>query len=162
MVTCPNCGKNTPHGKFCEHCGAQLITLQQPAQLYQNSPVNKEPIVVSEFPNYTRSFKFSKLFYLVIIVDLILTVLFTWILGGELFSGKYPHSNLINSYCVIFLSINFVLDLVYIHTIWKPANRIDIRYCWIKGIAGLLGIFTIIPGLYFLIIAILMHRAYKK
>ena len=24
MVICPNCGKNTPEGKFCEHCGANI------------------------------------------------------------------------------------------------------------------------------------------
>jgi TM2 domain-containing membrane protein YozV len=24
MVICPNCGKNTPEGKFCESCGAAL------------------------------------------------------------------------------------------------------------------------------------------
>ncbi len=34
IVTCPNCQKNTPEGKFCEHCGASLLTtqaFQQPA-----------------------------------------------------------------------------------------------------------------------------------
>ncbi len=24
MAICPNCGKNTPEGKFCEHCGANI------------------------------------------------------------------------------------------------------------------------------------------
>lgn len=34
IVTCPNCGKDTPDGKFCEHCGASVQTtqtFQQPA-----------------------------------------------------------------------------------------------------------------------------------
>lgn len=34
MATCPNCGKSTPEGKFCEHCGASMQTtqtFQQPA-----------------------------------------------------------------------------------------------------------------------------------
>jgi len=29
MVICPNCGKNTPEGKFCESCGASISA--QPA-----------------------------------------------------------------------------------------------------------------------------------
>lgn len=36
MSICPNCGKNTPEGKFCEFCGASLqanpIPLTTPAQ----------------------------------------------------------------------------------------------------------------------------------
>jgi len=27
IVICPNCGKNTPEGKFCEHCGARVDVL---------------------------------------------------------------------------------------------------------------------------------------
>jgi len=33
IVICPNCGKETPEGKFCEHCGASVqttLTFQQP------------------------------------------------------------------------------------------------------------------------------------
>ncbi len=47
IVICPNCGKNTPEGKFCEHCGASVQktqTFQQPAQ--GTAPVqNKNPIL---------------------------------------------------------------------------------------------------------------------
>ena len=28
MVICPNCGTNTPEGRFCERCGAQLVAAQ--------------------------------------------------------------------------------------------------------------------------------------
>jgi len=33
MPICPNCGKNTPEGKFCENCGASLeiVKILQPA-----------------------------------------------------------------------------------------------------------------------------------
>ena len=37
MVTCPNCGKNTPEGKFCEHCGA-LLQIYQPPVVIPPSP----------------------------------------------------------------------------------------------------------------------------
>ena len=33
IVICPNCGKETPEGKFCESCGASVqttLTFQQP------------------------------------------------------------------------------------------------------------------------------------
>ncbi|NMB80139.1 MAG: zinc ribbon domain-containing protein [Methanomicrobiales archaeon] len=45
MATCPNCGKSTPEGKFCEHCGASMQsaqTFQQPAPaqpVYTPQPV---------------------------------------------------------------------------------------------------------------------------
>ncbi len=35
IVICPNCGKETPEGKFCESCGASVQTtqtFQQPSQ----------------------------------------------------------------------------------------------------------------------------------
>lgn len=34
MVICPNCKKETPEGKFCEHCGGVLQT----AQTFQQPP----------------------------------------------------------------------------------------------------------------------------
>ena len=50
IVICPNCGKNTPDGKFCEHCGASVQTPQmfrQPQDLQteygrQSSIVKRE------------------------------------------------------------------------------------------------------------------------
>jgi uncharacterized membrane protein YvbJ len=32
MVICPNCGKNTPEGKFCEQCGANISALPPDTQ----------------------------------------------------------------------------------------------------------------------------------
>jgi hypothetical protein len=37
MVICPHCGKNTPEGKFCEHCGAN-ISAPPPVQQNQVMP----------------------------------------------------------------------------------------------------------------------------
>jgi hypothetical protein len=39
IVVCPNCGKNTPEGKFCEHCGASLQTPQTFQQPPAQQPV---------------------------------------------------------------------------------------------------------------------------
>ena len=36
MAICPNCGKNTPEGKFCEHCGAVLQSVQVQAPSYES------------------------------------------------------------------------------------------------------------------------------
>jgi TM2 domain-containing membrane protein YozV len=47
MVICPNCGKNTPEGKFCEHCGASVQTtqtFQQPPPL--DRAYTPQPVVV--------------------------------------------------------------------------------------------------------------------
>ena len=39
IVICPNCGKNTPEGKFCEQCGASVQTTQTFQQ-----PVAQQPV----------------------------------------------------------------------------------------------------------------------
>ena len=43
IVICPNCGKDTPEGKFCEHCGASV----QITQTFQQ-PVAQQPVYASQ------------------------------------------------------------------------------------------------------------------
>ncbi len=43
IVICPNCGKNTPEGKFCEHCGASVGTTQTFQQ-----PVVQQPVYTQQ------------------------------------------------------------------------------------------------------------------
>ena len=43
IVICPNCGKNTPEGKFCEQCGASVQTTQTFQQ-----PVVQQPAAAKE------------------------------------------------------------------------------------------------------------------
>ena len=37
MVICPNCGTNTPEGRFCERCGSRLNTILNFTQEYCNT-----------------------------------------------------------------------------------------------------------------------------
>ena len=43
IVICPNCGKNTPEGKFCESCGASVQTTQTFQQ-----PVAQQPVYTQQ------------------------------------------------------------------------------------------------------------------
>ena len=43
IVICPNCGKETPEGKFCEHCRASVQT----AQTFQQ-PVAQQPVYTQQ------------------------------------------------------------------------------------------------------------------
>jgi len=43
IVICPNCGKNTPEGKFCESCGASVQTTQTFQQ-----PVAQQPVYAQQ------------------------------------------------------------------------------------------------------------------
>ncbi|NMB80136.1 MAG: hypothetical protein GYA23_13690 [Methanomicrobiales archaeon] len=47
MVVCPQCGKTTPEGRFCEHCGASLQSVHVAAvsssETQQAFPVQKAP-----------------------------------------------------------------------------------------------------------------------
>jgi TM2 domain-containing membrane protein YozV len=48
IVICPNCGKNTPEGKFCESCGASVQTTQTFQQPVAQQPVYaQQPAVAS-------------------------------------------------------------------------------------------------------------------
>ena len=43
IVICPNCGKNTPEGKFCEYCGASLQSSQTFRQPVPQQPGTVKP-----------------------------------------------------------------------------------------------------------------------
>ena len=51
IVICPNCGKNTPEGKFCEHCGASLQSKQTFQQPVAQPPVAQQPVPVKTQKN---------------------------------------------------------------------------------------------------------------
>ena len=54
IVICPNCGKNTPEGKFCEHCGASVQTTQIFQQPAAQLPVYaSQPAVTKKMRNAT-------------------------------------------------------------------------------------------------------------
>jgi TM2 domain-containing membrane protein YozV len=64
MVICPNCGKNTPEGKFCEHCGASVQTtptFRQPPPI-QQQVYTPQPVAVREEKNVAAATILSVLF----------------------------------------------------------------------------------------------------
>lgn len=44
MSICPNCGKNTPEGKFCEFCGASLQVIPAPLAPQASQPATAPPV----------------------------------------------------------------------------------------------------------------------
>ena len=164
MVLCPNCGKNTPHGKFCEHCGAQLVAVQQSIYPQYSAPVSHAPLSFSESKSTERSFYYSGIFYIVLILDLFLSFLLGafGVVGFSIETSKSipnPSGLLFAIYLVVVFSINIVIDLFLFTHKRKFPNSIDSKTCWIKCVFGFLGIVTVISGLYFLIISIKMRRA---
>jgi tetratricopeptide (TPR) repeat protein len=61
----------------------------------------------------------------------------------------------------IILLINLIIDLFLLNNKRKSPNSIDRNLCRIKSVFGFLGFFTVISGLYFLIIGIKMQPAYN-
>lgn len=59
-------------------------------------------------------------------------------------------------------SINFCIDLLFLSNKRKTPNAIDLRLCWIKCIIAIIGIFTILSGIYFFIISVSMSSSRKK
>ena len=176
---CPECGNpiietNMP---FCPKCGTRLSL----KQVDPTSPAVQLPLVqqVKE-PSYSilpaikelktthtksrssiRSFHYSYIFYLVVILDLIISVFIGLICIFNMFN---PELNNIpfNLVLTIILSINFIIDIYLIKNARKSPNIININSCWIKCFFAFFGIFTMLSCLYFLIIGIRMNRAYES
>ena len=174
---CPECGNpivesNMP---FCPKCGSKLPIIspetpptlsQQPAVLQPvpssyPSMVSTKPTTSSESRTNERSFNYSIIFYLVTILDLIITFIFGlaifFMLSSGTFRGSHPIISLI--FGIIWV-VGFIIDVYLLSKARRSPHSIDINLCWIKSLFGFLGIFTLISGLYFLIISISMKRAY--
>ncbi|MCX6688638.1 MAG: RDD family protein [Methanoregula sp.] len=112
IVICPNCGKNTPEGKFCEHCGASVQT----AQTFQQ-PVAQQPVYTQQ-PTGERHAGFwirlgaylIDLIILFVIAVVIAAVLGVSILGG---SPGYSSSGAMGGFLVVFYLIFIIIVWLY-------------------------------------------------
>ena len=169
---CPECGNpivetNLP---FCPKCGANLpiqspsvisSPIQPPVNVSFNNPQTKTvpaPFITSD--SSERSFHYSYIFYFVLILDLIVSVLF----GENCFYTIFIAHNNSDPFFyfilgVIFL-INLIIDIYIIRNMRNSPHSININLCWIKSLFGFLGLFTMFSCLYFLIIGLRMNRAY--
>jgi len=172
---CNSCGKQNPaDSKFCESCGAKLpITfqevqptlayqpvVQQPAQpAYYIPPSSTVPTTFSESQSKKRSFHYSNIFYVVMILDLIISFIFGLIYVFNFFDvSMSEYQNPIYIILGFVIYINFIIDIFILNNMRTSPHTIDINSCWIKCVFGFLGIVTFISGLYFLIISIKMSR----
>jgi len=143
---CQTCGTQAidDQSKFCTKCGATL-------------PPDRSQLKTSEV-----SFRYSKKFYGVIGLDLLISFLVA--LGGV---GAYidiTNSGYRNPIFLILIPIslfNLILDGILLSNKREHPYLIDIRLCWLKCLFGFLGIFTIISGFYFAIISLNMNNAQR-
>ena len=115
---------------------------------------------MKEFESYERSFSYSGGCYkLVMGIELFfLLFLIPASLNSSLNSGgSLTGFGAFILFCILFL--NLCADVILICDQIKCPDRISIDVCLIKGILGLLGIFTAISGIYFLIITEKMWNA---
>lgn len=172
---CPECANPIVGGAFCSKCGAKLPTtspevqtpaaqpnaIKQPAQpSYYTPPVNTVPTSFSESKSNERSFYYSNFFYLVIILDLIIS----FIVGIFCVSMSLNPTSRDPFYYFlgIILPINLIIDIYILNNIRHSPHVIDTNSCWIKSLLGFLGIFTVISGLYFFIISMKMHHTSRQ
>lgn len=173
---CPECANPIVEGNmpFCPKCGAKLpITspevqtpaarpnaVQQPVQpSYYIPPISTVPTSFSESKSNKRSFYYSNIFYLVIILDLIISFLIGIACISMFFDSSSPISrNPFTYFFGIILPINLIIDIYLLNNMRNSPHTIDTNSCWIKSLFGFLGVFTVISGLYFFIISIKMQR----
>lgn len=108
-----------------------------------------------------RSFRFSTTFYMVLAFDLLVSV---WLAGSlfqaMLISPEPFRSDKLPWYVVMLASFgNIFLDLALLYRIRIYPVTINRVLCWCKVLTGMLGILTIIPGIYFFIISARMINA---
>jgi len=85
MVICPNCGKNTPEGKFCEHCGSLLTSRQAPI-LSSDQPVTPQhPSEKKRSAGQTVLMAIGGVFLVFIIIIIIAAFVFG--MGGNTING---------------------------------------------------------------------------
>ena len=117
---------------------------------------------LSDYSKYSMSFRYSLLFWLIIITDIGISIIL--VLG--LFSYFNSSSENFHKPEVLFFTLlsplNLLIDTVLVYFARKNPDIIDLRLSWIKGLAGFLGGYTSISGLYFLIISYQMHAVFNK
>ena len=173
--------------KICQKCRTPAVDDQ--SQYCTKCGTQFSPIV-SESKSNERSFIYSKKFYVVLGSDVLLSFFIALGGIGSyieitnqgyhspimLFLVSVSFINLILDGTLLIKSIDPIFEYILPYKRWskfrvfrhhllsnkkKHPNVIDIRLCWLKCLFGLLGIFTILSGLYFIIISINMDNAYK-
>jgi HJR/Mrr/RecB family endonuclease/uncharacterized Zn finger protein (UPF0148 family) len=164
---CPKCGTSTDQDNslFCKNCGTQLPSPASElktgsGQTIKASLNTQLPQSSNELKTSDRSFRYSNLFNLVTCTDIVICLIFCVASIGVYFGSSNQGSPIFVYFFLVFLA-NFILDILLIKNQIKTPNSIDITICWIKGVIGVVGIFTIISGLYFIIISGKMDSAYK-
>jgi len=111
IVICPNCGKNTPEGKFCENCGASLQTaqtFQQPVAAAINVP---QPAGVRHAGFWIRLGAYLIDFIILMVVAGVLGA----VLGVSIFTGSsnYYSSGASEGFLVFFYLIFIIVIWLY-------------------------------------------------
>lgn len=152
MKYCTNCGKELRDGAVqCLHCG--YIG-------YRDAPVQGvSPTGADEkrFRTNEKSFNYSVIFYIIIILDILICIFIGWGFFDIAVAGQQDLKSLAIIWGIILL-INLILDTVLLNNIRNSPHTIDMNVCWTKCMFGFLGIFTALSGLYFLIISLIMMR----
>jgi hypothetical protein len=110
---------------------------------------------------YALSFKYSILFWLVVILDILVSlVLLNALIGYFLGSSEMYHHPLI-LFISFFSPFNILVDVMLVYNARKSPDSIDIRLSWIKSLFGFLGGYTSFSGLYFVINSFRMQTVYN-
>jgi len=176
---CPECGHPIVDSSmpFCPKCGVKLpissvevqpppshqASVQQQVQpAYYTQPVSLFPTTFTESKSNKRPFfNYSNKFYIVIILDLLICSIIVFPCFSIFFdvSDSGYHSPIYIILGLVIL-INLIIDLFILNYMVNYPHTIDSNLCWIKSLFGFLGIFTVISGVYFLVISINMKRTY--
>jgi len=122
IVICPNCGKNTPEGKFCEHCGASVQT----AQVFQQ-PVAQQPVYTQQPAGGRHAGFWIRLgAYLIdFIILMVVAFVIGALLGVSIFTGSpdyYSSGARWGSLAVFYLIFIIVIWLYYAMQESSPAQ----------------------------------------
>jgi len=177
---CPECAhpileQNQP---FCPACGARLPPSPgevRTATGETNGLLRPEPVIAGPARNKpsplavpardVQPFHYSWLFWAIIILDICISFFFglvSAIIHLNIFSSGSTGWSYGGVFLLCLLVLNFILDILLLAREHVSPKTIDRRLCMYKSIAGILGVLTVIAGLYFLIISITLYRSGRK
>lgn len=152
IVICPNCGKNTPEGKFCEHCGASV----QSAQTFQQQPAAAQPAFTQQPAPPARAEKSSGL-------AAILSFLFTG--SGQVYNGQLGRGigffvGALIGYMIFVIPgvIVWIYGIYDAYTTAAKMNKGEIPYAETNWgmVIGYIVVLIIVAVIFFLFIAAMM------
>ena len=111
---------------------------------------------------FAMSFQYSMLFWIVIVLDIFVSLVLINALAGYFTSSSEMYHDPFILVISLFSPLNLLIDVIVVYKSRKSSDSIDIRLSWIKSLFGFLCGYTSFSGMYFLINSYRIQSVYNE